>query len=67
MIVITIISIILLSFNYDRVADLLNPGFVSLYDRYLFREKFVNSDYILKKLANQYIKDGLFGEITGCM
>ena len=64
MIVITIISILLLSFNYDRVADLLHPGFVSLYDRYLFREEFVNSDYILKKLANQYIKDGLFGEIT---
>ena len=64
MIIIAMIAILILVQNYTRLGTLLNPGFVSVYDKYMFRRPFVNDEWKLVYLKNAKIRDGLFGELT---
>ena len=64
MIIISIFALLFLFINYDSLGTLVNPGFVSLYDQYLFRKPFYNSEWILRYLEKQQIHDRLFGELT---
>ena len=64
MIFVTMFAILFLIFIYIQLSDLLNPGFVSVFDQYLFREQFYNSSYIVEFLKKRNIRDGLFGPLT---
>ena len=64
MIFVTMFAILFLIFIYIQLSDLLNPGFVSVFDQYLFREPFYNSSYIVNFLEKRNIRDGLFGPLT---
>ena len=61
---ISLIVILLLTFTYLRLENLLNPGFASVYDLYLFRKPFTNYNWIVEYLERQNVRDGLFKELT---
>ena len=62
---ITLIAFLLLYNIYFSLAKLLNPGFVSVYDKYLFRSPFYNDPYYVGDyLEKQNIRTGLFGKLT---
>ena len=64
MIFIAMAMILILFQNYEYLGKLLNPGFTSLYDKYIYRAPFVNNEYYINLLKNENIRDGLFGELT---